>query len=84
MSIDKNFRYGGNLADLLSKLDQYIYSCHDAGAVQWILQYNNKWMWLSPYPDEKIFNIKFSHKMPQESVESFLLILEASGYDEVT
>jgi hypothetical protein len=30
MSVDKNFRYDGNLADLLSKLNQYIYSCNDS------------------------------------------------------
>jgi hypothetical protein len=27
-------------------------------------------MWLSSYPDEKIFNIKFSHKLSPESIKS--------------
>jgi hypothetical protein len=51
--------------------------------MQWTLPYDSNWTRLSPYLDEGIFNIKFSHKPPQESMEAFLLFPGSSGYDLV-
>lgn len=85
MSVDKNFTYEGDFETVMSSLSEYLFSMNNAplGCIQWTLQYENKWIWISPFSEQNYFNVKFSHKLSQENIASFVSLLKSSGFNEI-